>query len=276
MVPGWAPCGIAVHACSDAEGVSDSAELVSVVTPVGRRELNYLSELAENLGVLSGVLGAGVDWVVALDGDAVSVRETVQVCESSGGQVQVTVVPAPAAQCSGPGSARNRALEVVRGGCLLTVDSDDTVVPEGVEELLGVLRDRPDVSWAAGRAVDVDPSGAFLSAGPDDAYSPGVVPQGFVFAHRAAFGCPPFHPSATLVRTEAVRRVGGWPEGWFRSEDSALWSVLDAKFPGVWVPVRVLNYRKHDLSITASSWYQEPTPELLPKMARLVWEGRTN
>jgi len=249
---------------------------IAVVTPVGRSEGKYLEELAHSMLGLSAVLDSPVEWVLALDGSATSVEEVRDWTVAAASGASLLVIPAPSSEPTGPGSTRNRALSRVTAPWMAAIDSDDTFDPEGMLALLNAVKARPDIAWVAGETWDVAPDGSFLSYGPPDTPPEGINVRGTVFVRRASLGSPPFHPSATIARTDVVRRVGGWPEGWFRTEDSALWSVIDAWLHGMWVPVHVLNYRKHPSSITQSPSYVGTAPELMPEIAEFIRRGYIN
>ena len=61
-----------------------------------------------------------------------------------------------------------------------------------------------------------------------------------------------------------------------RTEDSALWSVINSREEGFWLPVHVLNYRKHSSSVTASPDYVGNGADLLPRIKEFIRAGSTN
>ena len=247
-----------------------------IITPVGRSEQGYLEDLASSVSSLVNLNMFEVEWVLALDGNAASAESVRQWTRQAADQARVTILNAPSAESTGPGSTRNRALAKIGAPWVAAIDSDDTFDPSGILALLEAVNTRPDLAWAAGRACDVGPDGAWIGAGPEDVLEEGITVRGSFFAYRAVAGRPPFHPSATVVRTDVIRRIGGWPEGWFRTEDSALWSVIDAWHHGVWVQVDVLKYRKHSQSLTQAPSYAGSAPELMGEIAEFIRYGNVN
>jgi glycosyltransferase involved in cell wall biosynthesis len=251
--------------------------LIGVVTALGRREYDLLELAGQSLAGLADVARAdhaGLEWVICLDGLGVDQEQIVRDCVSR------SAVPARVVSNSeegGPGPARNAALAHITAPWLLTLDSDDTIRPDGVIALLDALDGHPDAAWAAGRCDNVDPHGNLLWAGPEDYFQPGLIEVTSSFWQaKLATGGVPFICNATLGSTAAVRAVGGWPlSKRDRAEDTALWAVLTSRYLGVWVPAVGYNNRRRPASVTHQAGFRD-LDERLDEIAEMVAAGSTN
>jgi glycosyltransferase involved in cell wall biosynthesis len=137
---------------------------------------------------------------------------------------------------SGPGPARNAAVARAQGEAIALLDDDDLWHPHHLETVWSVMQ----------------------STGADVVYADCVVENrrdGYGFAVldfdgelllRQNFICLP----ATLVRTKALRAVGGFPDE-PRGQDWSLWKAMHlAGMHFVHVPVVTVTYRFHTNNIT--------------------------
>ena len=141
----------------------------------------------------------------------------------------------------GPASARNFGIRRARGEFLLFLDDDDYLEPRAVEVLLKALEGSPDLAWASGRLAYVDERGRYLPK-----VHPCQFQSGDVYAEMIQnnlIGTP----SATLVRTQMIRTLGGFDENprYQFCEDYDLWLTLARDFPVAAIPEVVSNYRYH-------------------------------
>ena len=79
------------------------------------------------------------------------------------------------------------------------------------------------------------------------------------------------------MKTKAVKKIGGWPDrdDLYHSEDTGMWAALAARFEGIWVPAKVLEYRENPLSITRTQKWLE-ADERLDIIEKISREGQTN
>jgi glycosyltransferase involved in cell wall biosynthesis len=264
--------------------VPESGErpLVGAVTALGRPEYDLLHAAGVSLRHLADLIadrvsaagGRALEWVVCCDSDGDAPVDPVavhNVLQPLGLPLRVITMGGRA----GPGPARNRALALVRAPYLLTLDSDDLVVPHGMLALLRALETDADAVWAAGQCYHVSADLELLWVGPPDPWPPGRVAPGEFWRYKRERGGLPFLCPAALARTDAVRACGGWPGGpRTRAEDTALWAVLTSRWPGVWVAEHVYDYRRHAASVTHSPGFRALDEDLL-EIDRMVRAGLT-
>lgn len=121
-----------------------------------------------------------------------------------------------------PWSGCARALNVGLDACegpwnrtwIYRMDADDTPHPEHDRNWVADHADPDDVVWA-GEMTRLD--GRKLCITPADCRD--------VAAMLALRRNPIYHP-ATILRKDALERVGGWPEKYGKAEDYALWCTI--------------------------------------------------
>ena len=139
-------------------------------------------------------------------------------------------------------SALNRGLAEARAGVIVRHDADDLSIPGRIRDQVVCLEANPDVSLVATRCR------VFRDDGPPGdgmrhwaAWSNRL--RGHEEMHRQRFVESPFAHPAVAVRTEVLRRAGGYADGDF-PEDYELWLRLlargerFARIPRVGVHVR--------------------------------------
>jgi GT2 family glycosyltransferase len=111
---------------------------------------------------------------------------------------------------SGPAAARNVAIGAARGKYILFLDSDGVLSRRGLSEAVHRMEREPDIAVLGGRIVN------FYSRRLDQ-WIYGQSPRTH---YRQTFDTYSFSAAGALVRTEAVRRVGGfWEELFIYNEE---------------------------------------------------------
>ncbi len=145
---------------------------------------------------------------------------------------------------SGISAVRNRALAVARGEYLATCDSDDLCRPHRFRVLRNYLDARPDAVGAGGG----------IRCFTDDPDADGWLPD-WNFGLRDAR--IPFPFPASLLRTRAVRRVGGYDETLPVAEDLDLAYRLATIGELAMLPDVVVDYRIHPGNVSAQRRIRE-------------------
>ncbi len=252
--------------------------LVSVVTPVGRWEPEFLREAADSLALLSlkGLAsseGVGIEWLLVLDSPAIPVAEVEALLQLY--RFPARIVGYAQEVQRGPGESRNVGLVAASGAWLITLDADDRLLPDGIADLVCLVSSSPVLAYGVGRTCDIDEAGVWIGEGPPAAYPVGSIPRGSFYRSRVTFGTPPFHPCGAVMRTDTIRRIGGWPP-WRRTEDTAMWSVLTSHYDGAWINEFVLEYRRNSAGVTKQSDYVGNGEHLLPQIAEFIRAGRVS
>lgn len=212
---------------------------LSVITAYGRNEPHYLHDA----GCSIAELPMPTQWIIAIDDPAITPGDL------TGLPGNPLVLPTPHTQPTGPGAARNRALARARAPWTLICDSDDTLNPDGISELLATATTH-HATWIAARARDINPDGSHRWDGPPDTYPPGPIPAGQYLVDLITHDAVPFVNNTVAMRTRALQNIGGWPKH-LRREDTAMLAVLTSTHHGYWLPIVTYNYRQHPHSITA-------------------------
>lgn len=154
--------------------------------------------------------------------------ESAQTWMDSDPRVRTMRMPQP----SGISAVRNRAVAAARGRYLATCDSDDISRVDRFRVLRTYLDQHPAVVGVGGRI-------RCFTTDPD---TDGSVPD---WHFGLADGRLPFHFSAGMVRTDAVRSVGGYDPLLPVAEDLDLAYRLAAVGEMVELPDILMDYRIH-------------------------------
>jgi len=139
---------------------------------------------------------------------------------------------------------RNELMEHVRGEWMATMDSDDISSPNRLEVQMAFVDDHPSYDVVGSAAMLMDPDGNFMCeiSGPRsheeiDAW------------HMAAHSGTAFVSPTSIIRTEALRAVGGYREQIGCAEDYDLFLRMAERGKLCTVPDVLLYYRQHFSSI---------------------------
>jgi glycosyltransferase involved in cell wall biosynthesis len=138
--------------------------------------------------------------------------------------------------------ARNIGLQEASGSYVLFLDDDDRLLPTAIETLVSALDADPAATVAIGARRAFDEQGqARRAPHPRVRVRKGLVDElllGWLSAWVAV-------PGQCLMRTEELRRAGGWNQALVGPEDQELLLRLTLARPAVLVPPVVLEYRLH-------------------------------
>jgi glycosyltransferase involved in cell wall biosynthesis len=158
----------------------------------------------------------------------------------------------------------NRGIAFAKGQYLARMDADDVSLPDRFQEQGDYLDANPGVLALGGRARIVSPEGWPLGQ-----WSVPVEHEDIDAAHIAGFAGQLIHPTS-MIRANAVCRIGGFDEQWTYAQDYDLWLRLAeigrlSNLPGI-----ILNYRLNLSSVSfATRRMQYESVVRIAKAARL-------
>jgi glycosyltransferase involved in cell wall biosynthesis len=163
--------------------------------------------------------------------------------------------------------AANEGIEMARGRYLARMDSDDVCLPHRFETQVRYLDDNPECVVVGSRVIVVDPYG-----------SP-VLESGQKLTHEeidaellsSGGGWAIVQPSA-MMRTDAVRKVGGYRGRHNVSEDQDLFLRLAEVGRVANTAEPLLLYRRHYKSVMHTHWRQRE--EVKEQIVREAYERR--
>ncbi|NJB68360.1 glycosyltransferase involved in cell wall biosynthesis [Desulfobaculum xiamenense] len=163
----------------------------------------------------------------------------------------------------GLAASLNRALAAARGAVVARQDADDESRPERLERQMAFLAAHPEVG-VVGTGVDmVDdegrPAGEYL-----------LYPDHARISWALCFGHPFAHPSVCL-RTELLRRVGGYDESFGAAQDHDLWTRLAGRTRFANLDERFVVYRRHDASVSSARAGRQREADARARAAHLSW-----
>jgi glycosyltransferase involved in cell wall biosynthesis len=218
--------------------------LLSVLTPahVGRAE--FLVEAGRSLADQELPVGWRLEWVVQEDGDSPALSAALKDFRLVRYQANE--------QSLGIAVTRNLALSRARGVLSHMFDSDDLLLPGGLNAVITAFETHPRIQWVAGQADDLLWDSTRIPFPPR--MPPGYVEPGALTAYLDRHGEPPVHPAGLTYRTETARALGGWV-ACPRLEDLALLVAFAELTPGYLTKELTWLYRRHAEQTTGqASW----------------------
>ena len=210
--------------------------LFSLVTPTHNRA-PLLDAMLESVWSQRDFAPGELEIIVADDGSTDDTRAVLERHQARhSGQLKTIF----AAQ-SGPGAARNRALEIATGDYVAFLDSDDLWLPWAAATYARLISQH-NPSFILGRAHEF--SGEF--APPATAPMKAQIFADYLSAsgENLSFGA-----SAMVARREVLRQIGGFTPHWINAEDLDLALRLGTAPGFVWVESPATHaYRRHPAS----------------------------
>jgi glycosyltransferase involved in cell wall biosynthesis len=199
-------------------------ENVSVIVPLFRGA----AVLGEQLEALASQTYTGRWEVVFADNG--STDGSAAIAQAWRAPVPVRVIHAP---LRGPSHARNRGFRAAAGELLLFTDQDDVVAPNWVDQMVAA-------------STDADAVGGALDTGRLNASHlrhERVVPGDTLFRIEGRW-LPFASGNNFAVWRDSLDEVGGWHEGYVRSQDTELsWRLQLSGYRLAFAPRSVVHYR---------------------------------
>jgi glycosyltransferase involved in cell wall biosynthesis len=213
--------------------------LISVITAAHSSTAEYIGEATESLRAQNLPDGWALEWIVQEDGDAPSLGDRFQHWD--------VVRYAANGRQLGIAATRNLALSRASGVLIQNLDADDMLLPDAFATLVPPF-EANSIQWAVGQADDLMPDGTRKSFKTPLRF--GVFAAGEL--NRLAEedgGNWPIHCAALLMRTTALRALGGWA-GLPHDEDIAMFAALAELGDGYHHDALTWLYRQHPGQVT--------------------------
>lgn len=213
-----------------------SVDELSVLMPVynGGR---YVKQAIES--ILAQEYGSFRLFVVD-DGSTDGTLDVLKSCAADDDRVAITSRPR-----TGYVVALNEMLKQVPGRYVARMDADDIAEPSRFAKQVAYLDSHPGCVALGTRVLLIDPDDLPIGATT-------VPTEHEPILERMLRGTTTLAHPSVMMRTEAVRAVGGYNPDYYTAEDYDLWLRLSEVGQLACLPEPLLRYRQHPASITLS------------------------
>ena len=153
---------------------------------------------------------------------------------------------------AGVSAARNRGIKEAKYNLIAFLDADDEWMPEYLETQYNLSIKYPECSVFACNYEFHSPDGKISKTHIE--YLPFTSPDGIInnYFKIVTDSHPPVWTSATMVKTEAIKSIGGFPAGVTLGEDLITWAKLACKYKIAYsrIPVAIYNFRSQIQLVT--------------------------
>ncbi|WP_284450644.1 glycosyltransferase family 2 protein [Methylophaga thalassica] len=208
--------------------------LISVILPV------YNAEKYVELAIFS-ILGqtyTNFELVIIDDGSTDDSKKIITRMANSDNRIRLISRPN-----KGLIKTLNEAIDVSRGDYIARMDADDICLPDRLENQITFLSEHPGNVVVGTLSTLIDSDGDEI--GP---FGKWVKHDEIDSAHLSGHGGAIIHPSV-MIRTDALRCVGGYREEFKSAEDIDLWLRLAELGKVTNIDKRLILYRQHMDSI---------------------------
>ncbi len=182
----------------------------------------------------------------------------------------------------GDATARNKLIELAQGRYITFIDSDDLLMPDAVERMVGVIKRESEDIIVYGNYIGIDEHGNETKRSNHKLYS-GLVTQ-HLFRNIFIHSCGSMFPKRVL------ENIGGFDTNLRVCSDYDLWLRLSLKYRFVALSKPTFKRRRHSGNLSAISfknvltelkvlerfYYENGGKEVVPEkiaMTRLAREG---
>ncbi|BAZ51234.1 putative glycosyl transferase [Nostoc sp. NIES-4103] len=212
---------------------------ISVILPVYNGE----KTVKETIESVLNQTFKNIELILINDG---STDSTLKIIES----IQDARLQVFSYQNAGLATSRNRGLSHCTGTFISFIDADDLWTSDKLESQLKALQAHPKAGVAYSWTNYIDTEGKFLKSGTHITVTGDVYKQ-LVLRNFLENGSNP------LVRSEALKEVGGFDETLPAAEDWDMWLRLAARYEFVAVPKAQILYRVSANSMSTKLKVQE-------------------
>ncbi len=178
---------------------------ISFITPVGpNTPFSYLERSYQELTRLNSTIDW--EWALQLDGSAQQF-DLSNVSFLQDDQVQIEYNR----ENKGVAQTRNNALARCTKEYCLSLDSDDLIIPEGIEAILREIEAIDKIDFAIGECLDLFPSGKIIRRFDQPKLNIGRLRKWDLLTLWLTEGSLFFQPGPVVYRTSALKVIGGWP-----------------------------------------------------------------
>lgn len=146
----------------------------------------------------------------------------------------------------GVSASLNKALALARGEFVARMDADDVSLPTRFEKQVQFLQQRPNYVLVGSRCMLIDPDGFPICEKTDIAFEHEEIDSLLL-----RMSWPLVHP-AVMIRTDALRKVGGYDTRYRTNQDHDLFLRLGEVGRLANLSEVLLNYRQHFQSVGAT------------------------
>lgn len=212
----------------------DSKGLVSIITPTYNRR-DFIVDAIESV-----IAQTYSDWELLIVDDG-STDDTKDLITP---YLQDPRISYTYQSNHGQAYARQQALKSAKGQYVAFLDSDNLWLPERLEKEIVQLDANPDIDVCYGDLITIDEQGNELSRENMKRYSGDIAPlmirQNFVSMNT------------TLIRKEAIERVGGFRSSVARGDDYDLYLRMSAESKFLYIKEYLAKYRVMENQISSN------------------------